>query len=324
MYKKTLLCLFAIFLGGVCYSWGFFGHKTINRLAVFTLPEELLLFYKTHIDYITGHAVDADKRRYSDPEEACRHYVDLDYYETVAPVDTVPRYWKEAVARYTEDTLKAYGIVPWHISLLKYKLTEAFKEKSREKILRISADIGHYIGDAHVPLHATMNYNGQLTNQHGIHGLWESRLPELFSSGYDFFVGRAGYLDNVQLAAWAASESSFAAKDSVLTFEKKLDAIFGSDKKYTNEHRGQTQVKTYSAEYAKAYHDMLGNQVERRMQASILMVGSVWYTAWVDAGQPDLADIGIEQEHTNAAQRKALAEEEQGMQHEKKMIGRQE
>lgn len=324
MYKKYLLGLFVICLGSTCSSWGFFGHRTINRLAVFTLPEDLLLFYKMHIDYLTDHAVDADKRRYSDPEEACRHYVDLDYYETTAPVDTVPKYWKEAVAKYTEDTLNAYGIVPWHINLLKYKLTEAFKEKNRAKILRISADIGHYVGDAHVPLHATMNYNGQLTNQHGIHGLWESRLPELFSSGYDFFTGRAGYIDNVQLAAWAASESSFAAKDSVLDFERKLSAAFGPDRKYTNEYRGQTQVKTYSAEYARAYHTMLGNQVERRMQASILMVGSVWYTAWVDAGQPDLSTAGVEHENMNAEQRNALAEEERKMQHEKKMIGRQE
>lgn len=324
MARKIIITLLTLFFVIPVFSWGFFAHKMVNRLAVFTLPESLLLFYKTNIEYITEHAVDPDKRRYSDPEEACRHYVDLDHYEAVCPIDTVPRYWKEAVAKYTEDTLKAYGIVPWHISLMKYKLTEAFKEKDREKILRLSAEIGHYIADAHVPLHSTENYNGQLTNQHGIHGFWESRLPELFSNNYDFFVGRAAYVDNVQLAAWAASEGSYAAKDSVLDFERKLNGRFGSDRKYSNELRGQAQVKVYSQEYSEAYHTMLGNQVERRMRASILAVGSIWYTAWVDAGQPDLNDLKTKTEKLTDEQRRALIADEQKLLQEKKMIGRPE
>lgn len=322
--KKILVFVLMVTLMVPAMGWGFFAHKLINRLAVFTLPETLLLFYKTNMEYITEHAVDADMRRYSDPEEACRHYIDLDYYEAIAPVDTVPKYWKEAVAKYSEDTLKAYGIVPWHINLMKYKLTEAFKAKDFDRILKISADIGHYIGDVHVPLHATENYNGQKTNQHGIHGFWESRLPELFSQEYDFFVGRAKYIDNVQLAAWSASEGSFVAKDSVLDFERILNTKFGSDRKYGIEQRGQTQLKVYSKEYSEAYHQMLGNQVERRLRASVYMVGCIWYTAWVDAGQPDLNDLKSIPEKLSDEQRKQMIAEQQRLLQEKKMIGRQE
>jgi hypothetical protein len=79
--RKSILVLLACCVVIPVFSWGFFAHKMINRLAVFTLPESVLLFYKTNIEYITEHAVDADMRRYSDPEEACRHYIDLDYYE---------------------------------------------------------------------------------------------------------------------------------------------------------------------------------------------------------------------------------------------------
>lgn len=323
MIKKSLFIIVLLGLIIPAFGWGFFAHKLINRLAVFTLPEQLLLFYKNNIEYITEHAADADKRRYSVTEEACRHYIDLDYYEKTVPIDTVPKYWKEAVAKYTEDTLNAYGIVPWYIHLMKIRLTEAFKEKDIDKILKLSADIGHYIGDAHVPLHSTMNYNGQMTNQHGIHGFWESRLPELFSNDYDFFVGRARYIKNVQLAAWAASEGSFAAMDSVLSFEITLNKSFGEDRKYAYEQRGQTQVKTYSKEYSKTYHDMLGDQVERRMRASIAMVGSIWYTAWVDAGQPDLTNLTAKPQKMNDEERKKLIEEEQQML-QKQMIGRQE
>ena len=324
MIRKSILVLVACCVVIPVFSWGFFAHKMINRLAVFTLPESLLLFYKTNIEYITEHAVDADMRRYSDPEEACRHYIDLDYYEANIPIDTVPKYWKDAVAKYSEDTLKAYGIVPWHINLMKYKLTEAFKAKDVDRILKISADIGHYIGDAHVPLHSTENYNGQKTNQHGIHGFWESRLPELFSDKYDFFVGRAKYIDNVQMAAWAASEGSYAAKDSVLDFERKLNTTFGSDRKYSNEQRGQAMIKVYSKEYSEAYHNMLDNQVERRIRASVLTVGSIWYTAWVDGGQPDLINIQQTTKKLTDEERKALISEQQKLLEENKMIGRPE
>lgn len=257
-------------------------------MAVFILPEVLLQFYKPHLDYLTTHATDPDMRRYIMAEEACRHYIDLDHYEATVPIDTVPRYWKDAVKKYGEDSLLAYGIVPWHIGLMKFKLTEAFKNKNVSLILKLSADIGHYIADAHVPLHATENYNGQLTGQHGIHGLWESRLPELFSERYDFFTGQARYIDNVQELAWQASESSYAAKDSVLHLERTLHARFDPAYKYTFEMRGQSLVKTYSRAYAEAYHQLLGNQVERRLKASVYAVGCIWYTAWVDAGQPDM------------------------------------
>ena len=122
--KKMLLTFLFTFIFIQCFSWGFFGHKLINRLAVFTLPEKLLPFYKTNIDYVTDHAPDPDKRRYIMKEEACRHYLDVDHYEQVLPFDTIPRNWKDAVFKYSEDTLNAYGIVPWYINLMKFKLTE--------------------------------------------------------------------------------------------------------------------------------------------------------------------------------------------------------
>lgn len=322
MKKHILLLLMFIVASNGAFTWGFFGHKLINRLAVFTLPESLLGFYKANIEFITDHAIDPDKRRYSVPEEAPRHYIDLDHYEHIAPVDTVPKYWKDAVTKYTEDTLKAYGIVPWHINTMKYQLTEAFKEKDIEKILKYSADIGHYIADAHVPLHATENYNGQLTNQKGIHGFWESRLPELFSDQYDFFVGRAFYVNDVLDLAWKASEGSFAAKDSVLNFERKLNAQFASDKKYALEQKGQNQIKIYSREYSAAFHQMLGGQVERRMRLSVLAVGCIWYTCWVDAGQPDLYTVKMEKV-SDEERKKAIAEEQQLLEN-RRMIGREE
>lgn len=259
-------------------------------MAVFTLPPEMLGFYKKHIEFLTEHAVDPDKRRYAVEEEAARHYIDIDHYGASA-FDSVPRSWNKAVSKYSEDTLKAYGIVPWWINLMTNRLTEAFKEGNVDKILHYSADIGHYIADAHVPLHTTENYNGQLTNQHGIHGFWESRVPELYGDGYDYFVGRARFVDSPLDAAWGFVQTSHNAVDSVLFLEAKLNATMPIDQKYSFESRGAMNMRVYSQEYTKAYSLLLNGMVERRMRAAILNVGSIWYTAWVNAGQPDLKQL---------------------------------
>jgi hypothetical protein len=275
------------------YSWGFYGHKKINRMAVFTLPPEMIKFYKKNIEYITEHAVDPDKRRYSTEGEAPRHYIDIDHYvhEGEDPFEVMPRKWQEAVDKFSEDTLQAYGIVPWHVNVMVMRLTKAFEAKDYDQILRVSADLGHYIGDSHVPLHTTKNYNGQLTGQHGIHGFWESRIPELKAKDYDYFVGRATYVDNILDDVWETVKESFSAKDSVLDIERKLNAEFPTDQKYTFENRGSVLMKTYSEEYSSTYNDRLNGMIERRLTKSIITVGSYWYTAWVNAGQPNLNDL---------------------------------
>lgn len=302
----TVLLLVITSLGFSSYRWGFYAHRRINRLAVFTIPPELIGFYKKHIVYLTENAINPDQRRYAVEYEAPRHYIDLDVYGDSA-LQVVPHNWFDAVEKYTEDTLQAYGIVPWHITLMKHQLTKAFENHDLDKILRYSADIGHYIADSNVPLHTTENYNGQLTGQYGIHGFWESRLPELYSDDYNFFVGRAEYVENVQERAWEAVTAAHLAMDSVLSFEKALSQRFPESKKYSYEQRGNSTVKVYSQKYSKAYNLMLDGMVERRMRASIKMVGDIWFTCWVDAGQPDievLMNLEIEEK-----QKKKLSEE---------------
>lgn len=251
------------------------------------MPPEMIGFYKRNINYITDKAVNPDMRRYIIKEEAPRHYIDLDEYGDSA-IYKLPRYWTQAVEELTIDTLNAYGLVPWHVNLVKYQLTQAFLKQDKDRILRYSADLGHYIADANVPLHTTSNYNGQQTNQVGIHGFWESRLPELFFGNYDLLTGRAEYVENTQLAAWKAVEGANMALDSVLQFEKELSKKFPESKKYSFEERGASTLRVYSYEFSEAYHDRLDGMVERQMKKAIRMLGNFWYTAWVDGGQPDL------------------------------------
>lgn len=365
-------------------DWGFFAHRRINRLAVFTLPLELIPFYKRHIEYLTKEAVSPDKRRYVVATEGIRHYIDLDKWGTL-PFNDLPRnivaarrkYIEVKVANETGDTLRLFGqqmqadevgnwqltnknmplffgqekvfidqedyesffynniynalyesnwevdckvlkdyferydfdlpcekamaidtfveqgVLPYNLVRLQRSLTKAMEEKDRDRILRVSADMGHYIADAHVPLHTTSNYNGQLTNQLGIHAFWETRLPELFADdSYDFFVGQASYIKDPVEHYWKIVLHSHSLVKEVLAIEKKLSNQFPKSQQDCFEERNNSGLQIMPCRaYAQAYHHALKGQVEQQMRSAIHAIGSAWYTAWIDAGQPDFARL---------------------------------
>ncbi len=343
-------------------DWGFYGHRKINRMAIFTLPPEMMHLYKKEIEYITAHAVDPDKRRYATKHEAVRHYIDADHWGTY-PFDNIPRNFEDALIKfssytyvneqgdtldlelnldegfklvgeissadlsykearsilaplykknyyegffsfnppeswnlngtlYVNDEFSGYGILPYFLEQYIERLRKAFERKDKKRIIQISAEMGHYIGDAHVPLHTTENYNGQLTDQVGIHAFWESRLPELYADEeYDFMVGKAKYIENKSDYFWGIILESHSLLEDVLAIEKRLSKTFPEDKQYCYDERlGQT-IRIQCPEYAGAYHEELKGMVEKRMQDAVLSIGDVWYTAWVEAGEPDLREI---------------------------------
>ncbi|WP_236018633.1 MULTISPECIES: zinc dependent phospholipase C family protein [Hymenobacter] len=305
-----------LLLGVVCWlalpapaqAWGFFGHRLLNRLAVYTLPPEMLPFFKANIEYLTTNATRPDSRRTVVPTEAPRHFMDVDVYgDSALTRHGLPRAYADAVALVGgEDSLLHHGIVPWQVASMKSKLTAAFQAGDTDRILYLAADLGHYVADACVPLHTTRNYNGQLTGQRGIHALWESRLPELQAADYDLLTGQAPYLEQPTEAAWAAVARAHTAVDSVFQMEKLVSGELSEDRKFSYEQRGNQTIRVYSREFSLAYHRRLGGQVERQLRYAARLIGAFWYTAWVDAGQPDLT--GLDQHPSVAAQLEAEQE----------------
>lgn len=288
----TVLTAFLL-LPATARGWGQWGHARINRTAVFTLPPEMLVFYKRHIQYLTDHASHADRRRYAVPGEAARHYIDLDVYGTY-PFTALPRRWTEAVQLFGDDSLQRHGTLPWEIYRHYFLLTEAFTKRDAAAILRLSADLGHYLADAHVPLHTTRNYNGQLTGQHGIHALWESRIPERVGGQFNLFVGQAMLLEKPNDLIWQTVLESHACVDTVLQTEKRVSLAFAADAKYGYENRGNQTMRAYAPAFVEHYRDALNGMVERRLRQAIVRLGSLWFTAWVNAGQPDLSSLDMD------------------------------
>ena len=289
--RRLFLIITSLLVYQQCFCWGFYAHQKINYHSVFLLPPGMMAFYKQNIDFLSEHAVDPDKRRYAVKEEGPRHYIDFDQYGAY-PFASLPRNWDSAVAKYSIDTIQKNGIVPWWLQTMQYRLTEAFKEKNAARILKLSAEIGHYLADAHVPLHASGNHDGQLTDQRGIHGFWESRIPELLAEKeWDFFIGKAEYIKDPVDFTWKRVLESAAAADTVLKHEKQLSQQFPADQKFSFANRNGMIVRQYSAAFSKAYDKLLKGMIERRMRQSVFAVASFWYTAWINAGQPDLTKL---------------------------------
>jgi hypothetical protein len=289
--RITVSFIFMLLIYADAHAWGFFAHQRINRLAVFCLPPEMMLLYKPHLEYITAHATDPDKRRYAVAAEGARHFIDIDLFDQ-PPYRHIPRNWTDALAKYTADSLNRNGILPWHLEKMLALLTKAFREKDQQHILQLSAELGHYIADAHVPLHACSNHNGQFTGQQGIHALWESRIPELLADReFDYWAGKAMYIAAPRQYIWQIIAVSGAEADTVLTCEKRLSHQFPPAQRFAYENRNGLLVRTYADGYTKAYRLSMGDMVERKMKNAIEAVAACWYTAWVNAGQPSLQNL---------------------------------
>ena len=352
-------------------EWGFFAHKRINRMAVFTLPPEMMYFFKENIEFITEHATDPDKIKFTNPAEGIRHYIDIDTWGEY-PFEDLPRTWVSVMEKYTEiyldsnensillfgpqinilrndtvfgagyfcsskdykgfialktaykvlseklefkvDSIEEWlkikiedraekkiritenfseeGIIPYYIYEHYRSLVKAFENNDAKRILRLATHMGHYIGDAHVPLHTTKNYNGQLTNQVGVHAFWENSIPELLcDSEFDFFVGKAEYIKNVREFIWDIVLESHSLKNDVLKADSIVNSVVPDEKKFVFKERNGVVVRSQSETLIKAFDKELDKMVEDRMKKSIKALGDIWFTAWIDAGQPDLRNI---------------------------------
>ncbi len=295
--KKNKWCNILVLaaLAPMLLSWGTFGHEHINKAAVLSLPAPLQSFFYNHIDFITLESTVPDLRKYTlkDRSENPRHFIDLENY---GGMKDLPASMKELKDKYSDKYIQENGILPWYILDVTEKLTRAFKEKRKTEILFLAADLGHYIGDAHMPLHTTVNHDGQATNQKGIHSFWESHLPELFGSSYNLNAGDARYIPDLSKETWKIISDSHQLIEPLLTAESDVNKSFAGKEIYKKNDKGET-VKTkygqqvHSKEYSKAYNDKLNGMVEQQMRKAVLATASYWYTAWINAGKPDLSDL---------------------------------
>ena len=289
--KKTLLPLLLaalILAHGTASGWGFFGHRTITQVAVYELPSAMQGFYYRNMPELVRLCTAPDERRNDDPSEAPKHYIDMDHYSEDDPFGKVPRKYDEAVAKFTADTLKKYGTVPWVIMEMKDNLTEAFRQRDTVGIVKYSAELSHYVGDAFVPLHTTVNYDGQLTDQKGLHSLWESQLPEKYIADYKLDGEPAKYIKDPLNEIWTTLAKSYGFLGETFDRAAKLDKTMKPEVRFVFSHKYGKTSRRYSDKYAEEYNKAVGGMVDFRLKGAPTLVSSLWLSAWQDAGKPDL------------------------------------
>lgn len=289
------------------YAWGAWGHKHINRAAVFALPDSMRIFYYNHIDFITEGAVVPDLRRalLNDRNESPRHFIDIEDFGNI-PITSFPKTTKEAYEKYDSAFLNKTGYLPWYIQNVTDKLTRAFTNRNKSEIIFLSAELGHYIGDAHMPLHTASNYNGQFTNQKGVHALWESQIPELLGDSYNFKTKDARYIKDISSETWDIIAHTHSLEDTLLAMEKKTRERFEKNNMYKKDENGNNVLfygqPVFSDEYARQFNEAMNGMVEKQLRLSIIDVANYWYTAWINGGSPDL--LSLDNAHLTSQNRK--------------------
>jgi len=304
-------------------SWGFFVHRTVAQLAVYQLPKKMRRFFYRNMDSIVQQSVRPDQRRSFDSAEAPRHFIDLENYGDSAAWK-MPMHWEDALKIYGNDSLMKFGYLPYVIINTKEKLTNAFRKKDPDSILFYASYLGHYIGDAHVPLHVSANFDGQLTNQKGLHALWETIVPQQDLMNYDLYDRhQAHYVADPYAAVWKMIRQSQALLKDVFQEEKNIAAHFTDSLKYRTQSRNGKSFRSYSLSFAREYGAKLGITIRQQLAGTVESVSDFWYTSWVDAGRPDLDELiadGWSKKNKKALKQECLDYRHNQLIKEKKLI----
>lgn len=259
------------------HAWGFEAHRFIMDRAIALLPAELKPFFEARRAFIVERSVDPDLWRTAGwTDEPPNHFLDMDWegYGPY-PFDALPRDYDRAVAKFGKETVDEYGRLPWRTAEFYAHLTRAFASIGEagyalDNVAFYSAVLAHYVSDAHVPFHAVWNYDGQRTNQRGVHSRFETEL---------FARERAG-LTLAPAAPVAVTDAREAIFGTLLVGVKLTDEVLAADK------AAVAGREFYDDGYFEAFRVRARPVMEQRLNESITAVAAFIIGAWEQAGRP--------------------------------------
>ena len=206
-----------------------------------------------------------------DRAEAPRHFLDIDIYGPY-PFVELPHDYDDAVAKFGVEDVTKRGLATWRIAEYTQLLSEAMKSGDAERIVQTAGALAHYIEDIHMPLHVVKNYNGQLTNQHGVHQRFEDDMVD-------------AYAEQIYLSPKMASEIENPLEAA---FDIVLDSYVYADNLLHADRRAKLGENTYGTSYLEKLFRFSGWIAVQRMSDAATATASYWYTAWLHAGKPEL------------------------------------
>ena len=266
---KTKILLFLVpIIIFFSLGWGYIGHSIINYNTILTaLPE--MDFFEFWADSLAAHGSDADDRKSIDPDEGPKHYIDIDNYPEFIATGTIPQNFDSIVALHGYSFVIEQGILPWAILNTADSLQAAFENNNLHKAMLLAADLGHYIADAHMPLHITRNYNGQYTDQYGVHSRYESGLIQRVQDQIIYSGDSLLYIDNLPDYIFNMIYDNYLYVDSVLAADAAAKAFAGN---------------TNSTAYYNKFWELSKNFTIELFKKASYRLTCVIYTAWINGG----------------------------------------
>jgi len=257
-------------------GWGYTAHRIVTDRAARSVPEPLARFFAPAAGTLADLSLEPDSILRSDPEEAPRHYIDVELYvRAPSGLSGLPRTLPEARARYGEEALRENGILPWWIAEVFDRLTRAMRNGRGEEVARNAAHLSHYVADLHQPLHLTDNHDGQKTGQHEVHAAYERYMVEKHERAYTGI----GTVRPKRLAIGSPAEWAIGRIEEVYP---RADRILAADREAV------VAVRQDKEEYFAALERRLGTMTRELLSDAARATAQLWYSAWDRADRPDV------------------------------------
>ena len=148
-------------------------------------------------------------------------------------------------------------------------LTAQLKRGDWNAAFQSAADLGHYVGDPHQPLHAANNYDGKLTGNTGIHSRYETTLLGNYQAQILVTKDSVKYISDIYGFAFNYILKSNSLCDSIFHADNSAKAVTGG---------------SFNTQYYDLMWQKLGDMTKAQIQSATIDLASLWYTAWVNAG----------------------------------------
>ncbi|MFA5045410.1 MAG: T9SS type A sorting domain-containing protein [Paludibacter sp.] len=270
MFKKIYPVVTLLVLSLTFVSWGWLGHQTISGKCPESFPASMAGF-SVWGDSLALHGSDADNRKGSDSNESPKHYIDIDSYAEFNSTGRIASTYDSIVKIHGSGFVINNGTLPWATLNMYDTLVVDFRKLKWHKAMLDASDLGHYVGDGHMPLHLTENYDGRMTGQSGIHSRYESTMVSNYISQLSNYSGDSiHFINNVNKYIF----------DYIYTNYHYVDSVLAADTYAMNQSGNNTSAQYYAALWSKTHFTTTLFHNASHSLAELI------YSAWIEAGRP--------------------------------------
>lgn len=269
--KKIVLPITLVLACVILSGWGWRGHRKISQGAMSGLPTGMYFLHPSWSAFVGNHASDADYRKDNDPDESPRHYIDIDNYPEFIQSGYIHSSYDSAVAAHGYYFVMDQGILPWATLRTFDSLKSCFQRRDWNRSALFAADLGHYVGDGHMPLHLTRNYDGQYSGQSGIHSRYETKMISRYEGQIQYTIDSAWHIPDVTSFVFNYIYGNYAYVDSLLIADSAAYLATGS---------------ITSDAYYQSLWEKTGPFTVNLLKNASSALTSLIFTAWLEAGSP--------------------------------------